>query len=72
MSNFKSLNELVREQILAEGPDEIGFATSLVEQSANWDRYIDEQLNAMTNVELLERISDAHQRASVMDIKNWI
>ena len=46
----KTLNGLVREQILAEGPD------SLITSSYE---YIDNQLNEMSNVELLERISDA-------------
>jgi hypothetical protein len=54
-----TLNELVRDQILAEGPE--------IEQSGNTqasyvdacNNYVDEQLNMMTNIELLERISDA-------------
>jgi hypothetical protein len=56
-----TINELVRKQILAEGPD--------LPSERNWknqtdynvrcETYIDEQLNAMNNVELLERISAA-------------
>jgi hypothetical protein len=45
-----TLNELVRDQILAEGPQTPLLAAT---------RYVDRELNAMTNVELLERISDA-------------
>jgi hypothetical protein len=65
-----TLNQLVRDQILDEGPDEIGFATSLVEQSSNWERYVDEQLNAMTNVELLERISNVlHEQLPDLSVR---
>ena len=49
---MSTLNELVREQILAEGPEYLDGDAKLQ------DEYVDEQLNAMTNVELLERISD--------------
>jgi hypothetical protein len=50
-----TLNELVRHQVRAEGPDleHDEFYEDRVAQ------YVDEQLNSMTNVELLERISDA-------------
>lgn len=51
MSN-PSLSELVRDQISAEGPDELSGPDAQEE-------YIDEALNAMSHVELLERISDA-------------
>lgn len=57
----KTLNELVREQILAEGPD-LPSEQDWRSQAAyevRRDEYVDEQLNAMTNVELLERISAA-------------
>jgi hypothetical protein len=52
-----TLNQLVRDQILAEGPEEFDgmYMTSVPTQ----ERYINEQLNAMTNAQLLERISDA-------------
>lgn len=46
-----TLNERVREQILAEGP-QIG-------EEMQCERYIDAHLLAMTNVELLKLISDA-------------
>jgi hypothetical protein len=56
-----TLSELVRAQILAEGPDIAG--------EQDWDNqhkyddaceaYIDETLDQMTRAELLERISDA-------------
>jgi hypothetical protein len=52
-----TLDRLVRDQILAEGPAVFnGF--SMV-QWLTQERYIDEQLNSLTNVELLERISHA-------------
>jgi uncharacterized protein YpiB (UPF0302 family) len=59
MSN--TLNELVRKQILAEGPD--------IASERDWDNqhkygdaceaYVDETLDRVTRAELLERISDA-------------
>jgi hypothetical protein len=65
------LNELVREQVLAEGPEYLDGDSRLQ------DEYVDAQLNAMTNVELLE----PHQRrapqglqAAMSDhsyIKSW-
>jgi uncharacterized protein YpiB (UPF0302 family) len=55
----KTLNELVRAQILAEGPQiSEGYHTQLQVEYAR-DRYIDEQLDSMTRAELLERISAA-------------
>lgn len=55
-----TISELVRKQILLEGsqiepPDGCSQAMH-IELCEN---YVDEQLNAMTNVELLERISTA-------------
>ncbi len=50
---MSTLNELVREQVLAEGPESLDCDSRLQEE------YVNEQLCAMTNVELLERISDA-------------
>jgi hypothetical protein len=44
-----TLEEAVREQILAEGPHEV----------PNPDAYIDEELNYMSHVDLLTRISNA-------------
>ena len=55
-----TLKDLVRDQILAEGPDE--FAGMYMTHVPTQVCYIDQQLNAMTNVELLERISDAMRR----------
>ena len=46
-----TLHQLVRDQILADGPPIGGILRRL--------EYANTQLNAMTNVELLERISDA-------------
>lgn len=58
----KSLSELVREQILAEGPQiSDGYTNQAAVERAR-ERYIDDQLNDLTNVELLERISDAMLR----------
>jgi hypothetical protein len=54
-----TLNDLVRDQILAEGGEiklPVDMQVSYVDACNN---YIDEQLNSMTHVELLERISDA-------------
>ena len=54
-----NLMDLVRDQILEEGPASL---KDYISQNAYLDActdYVDEQLNAMTNVELLERISDA-------------
>lgn len=41
----------VRDQILMEGPQ--------IEEPRERELYIDDMLNAMTNIELLERISNA-------------
>jgi hypothetical protein len=46
-----TLNQLVRDQILAEGPDHVGIESA--------ERYINEQLHYMPHSELLERISVA-------------
>jgi hypothetical protein len=46
-----SLIQIVCDQIIAEGPQ---IETAIARQ-----RYVEETINAMTNVELLERISDA-------------
>ena len=56
-----TLNELVRKQILAEGPDlaSIRLYTSQNAYVDECTNYVDEQLNSMSRVELLERISDA-------------
>ena len=47
------LDELVRERVLAEGPD---LATG------DYDRYVNEIINSWSNAELLERISDAMEK----------
>ena len=80
--SIKTLNELVRDQILAEGPeiDPEGSA-SLPGADRNLYRlmcnlYVDEQLNFhMTNLELLERISAAHEvlDAKLLEqVKSWL
>lgn len=66
MSN-KTLNELVRKQILMEGPQ-------ICDERMRED-YIDSQLNELTNVELLERISAAQeqlQRQTLDHVKCWL
>ena len=55
-----TLHQLVRDQILADGPKfELPKGASLDDYCDERVRYVDRKLNAMTNVELLERISDA-------------
>lgn len=69
-----TLNELVREQILAEGPD-IASEQEWTDQThyeAACREYVDEVLNCMTNVELLEYISNALQRATQMPVRPWL
>lgn len=62
-----TLKDMVRDQILDEGP-EIEPSTA-----SNREYYIDATLNSMTNVELLERISDALQRAATsMAVRPWL
>jgi hypothetical protein len=72
MSN--TLNELVRAQILAEGPD-IASEQDWINQ-AQFDKvrdaYVDEQLNAMTNVELLQRISDIVSPSLNLSKPSWL
>lgn len=59
-----TLQEMVREQIAAEGPDDNGPVS---------EEYIDDQLNHMTNVELLERISDALKQATTQfAVRPWL
>jgi hypothetical protein len=59
-----TLNQLVRDQILAEGPQiGDGYDTQLQVEHAR-DEYIDKELMWMTNAQLLERISDALERIS--------
>jgi hypothetical protein len=56
-----TLNELIRAILLAEGPD-IASERDYTDRNhyeAACSEYVDGQLNAMSNVELLERISDA-------------
>ena len=53
-----TLNQLVRDQILAEGPQIMG-----PDALTRREEYTDDALSIMSNVELLERISDALQRA---------
>jgi hypothetical protein len=59
---MSTLNERVREQVLAEGPD-IASSRDQWTHQGQYDQacedYVDGVLNAMTNVELLQRISEA-------------
>jgi hypothetical protein len=60
----KTLNELVREQILAEGPQ-------LESDKREW--YVAMKLYHMSNAELLERVSDALARITgSIDARNWL
>jgi hypothetical protein len=75
MSN--TLNQLVRNQILAEGPDisSMHGYVSQIAYDAACAEYIDEQLNSMTNVELLQRISDAQEtlaKQALDQVKHWL
>jgi len=55
-----TLNQLVRDQILAEGPQiELPEGSTQADYYDELTSYVDGQLNAIANVELLERISDA-------------
>jgi len=73
----KTLNEMVRGQVLAEGPD-IASEQDWINQGQYDDAcsaYIDEQLDAMTNVELLERISAALESALIKGLggrEHWL
>jgi hypothetical protein len=64
MSN--TLNQVVRDQILAGGPEILDGESELQEQ------YIDSELNAMTNVELLSRISDALHTFINPNKQSWL
>lgn len=48
---MKTIGELVRAQVLAEGPQHRGARAAMV--------YVDLSIDAMDNTELLDRISDA-------------
>jgi hypothetical protein len=52
-----TLNRLVRDQIIGAP----GVFNGSPVQRLTQERYIDERLNILTNVELLERISDAFE-----------
>jgi hypothetical protein len=52
-----TLSELVREQILAEGPEYLADVIPMMRED-----YITAQLDNMSNSQLLERISDAIDR----------
>jgi hypothetical protein len=53
------VQEIVLHQVLMEGPQ--------IEDPRKRERYIDETINAMTNVELLERISNAIEASKGFD-----
>jgi hypothetical protein len=50
----QSLDDLVRNQILEEGPDDLCYA-----ELGERDEYIDDVLESMPRAEFLQRISDA-------------
>jgi hypothetical protein len=56
-----TLSALVRRQILAEGPQLGNECTTQTQAEVEYrrDEYVNEQLDAMTRAELLDRISDA-------------
>jgi hypothetical protein len=74
----KTLNELVRDQILAEGPDIASSRdqwTCQEQYNLACDDYVDGILNSLTNVGLLERISAAHEvlDAKLLEqVKSWL
>jgi uncharacterized protein YpiB (UPF0302 family) len=63
-----TLNQLVRDQILTEAP--------VYEQKSHkslQDYFINDTLHAMSNVELLERISDALiELQKPHDVRKWL
>jgi hypothetical protein len=69
----KTLNELIRKQVLCEGP-QIGDGFNRHEDvERSRENYVDETLNSMTNVELLERISDQLNAAMAdQHAGNWL
>lgn len=69
-----TLVKMVRDQVLAEGLD-IASEQDWTDQNhlnTACDEYVDAELNRMSNVELLERISDALQRATNMPVRPWL
>jgi hypothetical protein len=70
----KTLNELMRDQILAEGPQiELPDGATQADYIDARNTYIDDQLNSMTNLELLERISDAVLKLTqYSDPRQWL
>jgi hypothetical protein len=74
--SVKTLNELMRDQILAEGPQiELPDGATQADYIDARNTYIDDQLNSMTNLELLERISAAHEvlDAKLLEqVKSWL
>jgi hypothetical protein len=64
----KTLNRLVRDQILAEAP-----SYERESHKSLQDYYVNDQLRSMSNVELLERISDALQTLTERsDPRQWL
>jgi len=60
-----TLFELVYDQVVAEAPR--------IEDPAHLEDYVYAELNEMTNVELLERISDALRHAATnMPVRPWL
>jgi hypothetical protein len=62
-----TINESVRLQVLREGPDLASEREWQTQAAYNLRcaEYIDARLNDMSNVQLLERISDAMQKCKI-------
>lgn len=62
----RTVEAIVRDQILAEGPDDVAPAFS------TWNAYIASQLREMNHVEFLNRISEAVETRleTIIDILN--
>jgi hypothetical protein len=58
----KTLSELVRDQILVGGPQIGDGIKTQAEVEYRREEYVNEQLDAMTRAELLDRISDAQEQ----------
>jgi hypothetical protein len=59
----KTLNELIRDQILAEGPQiELPDGATQADYINARNTYIDDQLDSMTTRELLGRVIDAARK----------
>jgi hypothetical protein len=60
----ETLQGMVYDQVEAEGPQ--------IENEAERIAYVIEEINAMNNYELLERISKALKKARAEDMGRWV